>query len=217
MTRAGEPARGRFIVLEGIDGSGSTTQANLLVERLRRSGRPALGTCEPSQGPVGTLIRQALGHRLEDAGGAPLALDWVSLALLFAADRSDHVHRCIEPALRVGQFVVSDRYDLSSLAYQSATSGEGIEVLTWIRQLNQRAPRPDLTIVVDVSALTAERRRLQRGEAAELFEVPELQQRLAAVYRDAKSLVPGDRLLHVDGEAGVAAVAEAIWSAVQAL
>jgi dTMP kinase len=213
---APRPPRGGFIVMEGIDGSGSTTQAQRLVAALERAGVPALFTCEPSSGHVGALIREALGHRLRDRTGASVTLDWVTLALLFAADRADHVHRTVLPALEQGQWVVSDRYDLSSLAYQSVTSGAAAGAVPWIVALNSKMLRPDLTIVVDVTAATAARRRHARGSDAELFEVPELQERLASVYRDAETLVPDDRLIHVDGEQDIERVASEIWTGVQA-
>lgn len=210
---------GRFVVLEGIDGSGSTTQAKRLVQRLVQSGIAAVFTCEPSDGNVGSLIRSALAHRLQDAAGRPVALDWATLALLFAADRADHVHRCVQPELERGTWVISDRYDLSSLAYQSVTSESerGADALPWIRQLNRQVRRPDLTLVVDVTADTAAQRRQSRGGQAELFEVPELQRRLARVYGGAESLVPDDPLVHVDGERSVEEVSDQIWSAVQHL
>lgn len=213
------PERGCFVVLEGIDGSGSTTQAKRLVQRLVQSGVRAVFTCEPSDGNIGRLIRDALSHRLEDSTGSPVVLDWVTLALLFAADRADHVHRSVDPELEMGTWVISDRYDLSSLAYQSVTSVPESEnaALPWIRQLNSQVRRPDLTLVVDVTADTAAQRRQIRGGEAELFEVPELQRRLARVYAAAESLVPEDPLVHVDGERSVAEVSDQIWSAVQRL
>jgi dTMP kinase len=137
--------------------------------------------------------------------------------LLFAADRADHLARTVEPALARGQTVVSDRYDLSSMAYQSATSGQGEDVLEWIRQLNSRALRPDLTLVIDVSAETALRRRQLRGGSAELFEVPDLQRRLSEIYRRAEDLVPADPVVHIDGEAESDIVSQGIWVAVDPL
>jgi dTMP kinase len=205
------------VVLEGIDGSGSTTQARRLVARLKSAGHDAVLTCEPSSGPVGTLIREALEHRLHGDAGAARSLAWTTLALLFAADRTDHLHATVLPALGRGATVVSDRYDLSSYAYQTASAGAPGAALAWIRELNRHAVRPDLTLVLDVSAEVAERRRNHRGQQAELFEVPELQRRLAASYARAEELVPGDRLLHIDGEAQVEEVEASIWSAVQAL
>lgn len=156
-------------------------------------------TAEPTRGPVGVLLRAALGRGLLESG-QPLELDWAVLALLFAADRLDHHRSVIEPALREGAWVISDRYDLSSLVYQSVTSTEGPESVEWIRAINRRARRPDLTIVIDVLPEVAERRRAARGAAPELFEKSELQRSLAGVYARAEELVPGDRLVHVPGD-----------------
>lgn len=206
-----------FIVIEGIDCSGKTTQARQLVSRLRDAGHCALFTWEPSEGNVGRMIRDALCHRLVDAVGCSTSLDWVTMALLFAADRADHVQRTIRPALDRGCFVVTDRYDLSSLTYQALTSGDADGVLDWIRELNGRVPRPDLTIVVDVSAEVAAERLVARYEKPELFEVPETQRQLAQIYSRAEELVPHDRVVHVDGEGSVQEVADAVWAAVQVL
>ncbi len=212
-----ESSRALFVVLEGIDGSGSTTQAHRLVAQLNQSGREALFTCEPSDGPVGRLIRSALEHRLVDQHGAERTLDWVTLALLFAADRADHVGSVIRPALERGAVVVSDRYDLSSLAYQSVSAGSPPGALAWIRELNGRVVRPDLTIVLNVSADVAEERRRSRAQARELFEVPELQRRLADTYARAEQLVPDDHVVHVDGEAPLEEVASRVLAAFRAL
>jgi dTMP kinase len=212
-----ERPSGTFVVLEGIDGSGSTTQARKLVQTLNESGRYALFTCEPSDGPVGQLIRAVLEHRLLDQRGAARSMDWVSMALLFAADRAEHVQSTVRPALERGAVVVSDRYDLSSLAYQSVSGGSPAGALGWIRELNSRVPRPDLTIVLDVSAEVAAQRRRERAQIDELFDVPELQRRLAEVYASAEELSPEDRILHIDGEASLDAVARAVLQAVQFL
>jgi dTMP kinase len=205
----------RFIVLEGIDGAGTTTQARRLAEALERAGETVCRTCEPTSGPVGRFIRQALQGRLTGKDGTePHSLPWSAMALLFAADRVDHVESTILPALRAGQTVVSDRYTLSSLTYQSLTSPEGEASVGWIRELNARAVRPDLTIVLDVSEDVAAVRRAARKGPAEIFEVSELQRRLAAAYERAESFVPHDRVLHVpDGPPDV--VAERIWAAVR--
>ncbi len=190
---------GRFIVLEGIDGCGSTTQAELVVAALRQRGVDARRTCEPSSGPVGKLIREILQHRVPgEVPGTPRVFSWQTMGLLFAADRLDHVHSEIEPALVAGATVVSDRFDLSSIAYQSATSDAEPAAADWVRELNRHARRPDLTVVLDVPVDVAESRREGRGSDVELFEKRELQQRLAELYARAAELVPGDRLVHVD-------------------
>jgi dTMP kinase len=201
----GGATRGRFIVLEGIDGAGTTTQTRELALALELSGVATHVTCEPSRGPVGTYLRSLLA-------GPPdrPRLDWASLALLFAADRLDHVAREIEPALARGVCVISDRYDLSSLIYQSATAPAGEEALPWIRAINLRARRPDLTLVLDIAADVAAQRRQARGGEAELFEDQELQGRLAALYARAESFVPGDALVHVAADAPVADLTRAL-------
>src|SRR5580658_10203857 len=156
--------RGRFVVLEGIDGAGTTTQVARMADRLRALRVPVRATREPSDGPVGTMIRHILTGRLVIPGGR--APGWETMALLFAADRMDHVESDIEPFMADGGVVISDRYVASSLAYQSISSGADAEsAMPWIRAINRYARRPDLTIVLDVSAAMAGRRRELRGEA----------------------------------------------------
>jgi dTMP kinase len=209
---------GVFIVVEGIDGSGSTTHTKLLGKALRQRGLKVLETCEPSAGPIGALIRQVLQRRLfvPDATG-PRAFAWSTMALLFAADRMDHLDSTIVPALREGLVVLSDRYDLSSLAYQSVTAPSGEQVVPWIRELNAAALRPDLTVVINVPVEVAEQRRRSRGGMEEMFESRELQTRLCAVYRQAEALVPSDRVEHVSGEGAASDVAASILQRVLAL
>jgi|RhiMethySRZTD1v2_1073278.scaffolds.fasta_scaffold994145_2 dTMP kinase len=209
---------GIFVVVEGIDGSGSTTHTKLLGKALRQRGLKVLETCEPSPGPIGSLIRQVLSRRLfvPDATG-PRAFAWSTMALLFAADRMDHLDSTIVPALRDGTVVVSDRYDLSSLAYQSVTAPNGDKVVPWIRELNAAALRPDITVVIDVPVEVAEERRRSRGGMEEIFESRELQTRLCDVYRHAEMLVPDDRVAHVTGVGAVSDVAAEILNAVVAV
>jgi dTMP kinase len=194
------PRPGTFIVVEGVDGAGTTTHSRLLAKSLKTEGREVVLTCEPTNGPVGGLIRQILQRRLfvADATG-PRAFAWSTLALLFAADRLDHLDSVVLPALSDGSIVVSDRYDLSSLAYQSATAPAGPGVVPWIRSLNARAIRPDLTVVLDVPAEVAADRRRGRGGVEEVFENRALQDRLVSIYQHAESLIPGDRVVHVSG------------------
>lgn len=198
--------RGRFLVLEGLDGAGTTTQAALLAGRLARLGRRVHLTSEPSRGPVGRLLRRALQGAVAGAGGRPL--DQRALALLFAADRVDHVAGEVGPRLAAGVDVVSDRYALSSLAYQSAATGD----LGWVEVLNREAPAPDLTIFLEVRPAVALRRRYAASAEREIYEVPAFQRRVAAAYRRALGRLRrrGERVAVVDGEAGVAAVAEAV-------
>jgi dTMP kinase len=217
-SRAERRFPGVFVVVEGIDGSGSTTHTKLLGKALRQRGLKVVETCEPSPGPVGALIRQVLQRRLfvADATG-PRSFAWSTMALLFAADRMDHLDSTVVPALREGAVVLSDRYDLSSLAYQSVTAPNGEKVVPWIRELNAAALRPDLTIVIDVPVEVAEERRASRGGLEEMFETRELQTKLCGVYADAERLVPDDRLVHVLGVGAVSDVAANVLNAVMAL
>lgn len=202
--KSADAARPPFIVLEGIDGAGTTTQTQRLKARLEAGGRPVHTTREPSDNPIGVLIRKILRGEIAErsAGSAPM------MALLFAADRIDHGLSEIEVARAEGKIVVSDRYDLSSLAYQSAAhrsdrvdgrSESADPIVDWIRSLNRHAMRPDITVVVDVPSDVARARRIDRGQAEELYEAAELQARLADVYLRAEALVPGDFVVHVDG------------------
>ena len=203
---------GRFIVLEGIDGAGTTTQTSRLVDRFRSEGKPAKGTREPSDGPVGTLVRQVLTGRMVIPGGR--SPGWTTMALLFAADRMDHVEAEIEPFVAQGGVIISDRYDASSLAYQSVSSGRGGEAtVEWIRTLNKNARRPDITIVLDVSAEVAVTRREARGDAAQLYEQNELQRALCVFYKDLQRHIPNDRVVVVDGTGNIDVTAEQVYAA----
>ena len=143
-------------------------------------------------------------------------------------DNASHLARLersvgeIELALARGAVVLSDRYDLSSLAYQSVAArlerGGSPDArddarLDWLRSLNQHARRPDLTLVVDVDPAVAEARRRARGGAEELYETTRLQAELARAYASAESLVVGDRVVHVDGNAELEQVAERVREA----
>lgn len=207
-------AKGRFIVLEGVDGCGSTTQTRRVVERLQSAGRDARSTCEPSEGPVGKLIRAALERRLTASDGSARRFDWSTLALLFAADRLDHVESSVAPALAEGAAVVSDRYTLSSIVYQSVTAPGVPDAVAWISSLNRAALRPDLTVVLDVPADLAAERRRARGGPEELFDALSLQERLAAAYARAEELAPEQRIVHVSGVGGVEEVTDRLLEAV---
>jgi dTMP kinase len=205
---------GRFVVLEGIDGAGTTTQTARLVARLRKAGTAAKSTREPSDGPIGTLVRQVLSGRIVVPGG--LAPGWETMALLFAADRMDHVETEIDPVIASGGVIVSDRYDASSLAYQSVTSGStGKDAVEWIRTLNRNARRPDLTIVLDVAPDVAANRRESRGEAAQLYEQNEVQRALAAFYKNLAQHLPDDRVVLVDASASIDEVHQRVFDAYQ--
>jgi len=212
------PRGGRFVVLEGIDGAGTTTQTARLCERLRHEPdrRGVKPTREPSDGPIGSLVRQVLTGRIIIPGGGR-APGWTTMALLFAADRMDHVESEIEPFLSQDGIVVSDRYDASSLAYQSVSSGRGGEkAVSWIRELNKHALRPDLTIVLDLPSDLAAARREDRGEAAQLYEQNEVQRALAVFYKDLARHMPEDKVVIIDGRGTVEEVHNRVFEAYKA-
>ena len=159
-----------LIAIEGIDGAGTTTQSRLLVDWMNANGLPAYLTCEPSQGPIGLLLRQILSHQMRP-------LDSASLALLFAADRTDHLQNEIAPQLAQGNHVITDRYVYSSLAYQSLDQDLG-----WLAEINRMAPEPALTVYLRTDPDMARERLKARKSQRDLFEVLELQRRIAMNY-----------------------------------
>lgn len=205
---------GFFFVLEGIDGSGTTTQLGALEEALRVRGLDVVATREPTPGPIGLLLRSALERRLRDSDGTSLSFDWTTLALLFAADRRDHLAREIEPALQRGAVVISDRYYLSSLLYQSATSPEGEGALPWLVALNAKARKPDCTFVLTIDADVAEKRRKQRGGEEELFEATPLQRRLADGYSQAQRYLQDEEVVFLNAEQEISAITAQLLDAV---
>jgi dTMP kinase len=153
---------GFLIALEGIDGSGKTIQARLLVKRLRKEGLDAYYTYEPTRGPFGRILR-SMAHARD--------VDPRLEALLFAADRLQHLMRVINPLLEKGLIIVSDRYLHSSLAYQSVTTGDQ----GWVEEINKFARKPDLGIYLDVSvseglSRLARRRKRSRFEDEDFLE-----------------------------------------------
>ena len=209
---------GHFIVIEGIDGSGTTTQCSILAERLVEKGLQAHTTREPSDGPIGVLIRQVLTGRMVVSGrhGARPP-GWATMATLFASDRLDHLEAEVIPNLIDGVTVICDRYDYSSVAYQTVSGGGGDEAASWVRELNRHAKRPDLTFILDVDPEVAASRRNTRSGSPELYEVDEMQVELAKFYAKIDELFPGDTIRHIDANCGVEEVTAAIWSEVIAL
>jgi dTMP kinase len=202
--------RGRFLVIEGLDGAGTTTQARLLGERLRAEGRRVHVTAEPSGGPIGALVRQVLTRRLVGRDGGEL--DPKAVALLFAADRLDHVALEVAPRLAEGIDVVSDRYALSSLAYQGLTTGDP----GWVEAVNAAAVAPDLVVFLRARARVALGRRRAASLHPELYEVQAFQRRVARSYDRgiARLRALGQRVEVLDGERPVEEVARAVHDAV---
>lgn len=208
MTEPATAARGRFVVVEGLDGAGTTTQAERLAAALRsRRGLPVELTKEPTSGPLGAVLRQAIEARL--------TLDPVALALAFAADRADHLFNPVNgvvAALEAGRWVVSDRYVLSSLAYNRG----GTVSREWVAELNRHAIAPDLTIFVDVDPEICLERIGGRSSAEELFHSRE---QLVAVDRNYRELIDAGHvagpLARVDGSGTIEQVEAAIWTVVE--
>jgi dTMP kinase len=207
---------GRLIVLEGVDGAGTTTHTRLLAKSLRERKLPVHATQEPSNGPIGSLLRQTLTGRVVGggAGGASGPPAWNAMALMFAADRLDHLDTEIMPNLREGLTVLCDRYDHSSVVYQSITAGGGADTVAWIRALNRFARRPDLTLVLDVPPeVAAERRKIRRG--SDIFDEDAFQRGINGLYRELERFFPDDRIEHVNADRAVEVVAADILTRVE--
>ena len=168
-----------FVVFEGIDGSGTTTQRRILAHTMQMRGAKVLETAEPSTSSFGLLIRQYL------RGEVPPASPHV-MAALFAADRALHIETIIDPALRRGEVVICDRFVLSSLAFQVATGVPREYVL----QLNHRFYSPDLTVLLTVDPEEAVRRISERGPIPELFEKQDLLRRVQDNYLSEVGRMP---------------------------
>jgi dTMP kinase len=182
----------KFIVLEGLDGAGTTTQLRLLSERLSREGTPHLATFEPTDGQIGKMLRSILAR---DLRAHPR-----TIALLYAADRSEHVHdpsTGIESRVKKGHLVICDRYLFSSLAYQSIECG-----LDFVLALNSGFPLPQRLIFLDTPVEVCQERLAERGKA-ELYDGAAFQTRVRDAYLRAieryagtgmqVSLIDGDR------------------------
>ena len=185
--------RGLFICIEGLDKSGKTTQSILLVEALRRRGYDAIYTAEPSDGKIGSFIREYILNREERVSA-------MVEALLFAADRAEHTENVIKPNLKRGRIVVSDRYLFSSLAYQGAA---GLDI-GWIKEVNKAAIKPDLAIYIDVPVDVV----LQRCQGRKsIMECREIQEKVREIYM---KMVHDGELILVDGDRPVEKTAREI-------
>jgi dTMP kinase len=191
--------RGKLIVLEGIDGAGCTTEAIKLKDYIDLKLKlPVHLTKEPTDGPVGGLIRSILAKRVGTPShdGTFQTIEPHSLALLFAADRVDHLEVDIKPKLDGGIVVICDRYYLSSLAYQSLHMD-----LKWLEAINAKCITPDLTIFVQVPPLVAERRRNRSRWHVELYEETAKLERVAENYLQVIELLQkrGHNIVIIDG------------------
>jgi dTMP kinase len=205
-------SRGLYLALEGLDGAGTSTQCQRLAEFIRHEGYTVVTTAEPSQGPIGVLIRNALKQRIGLPRGQGALTD-ETFALLFAADRVDHYAAEVKPALDQGHWVISDRSFLSSLAYQGARVG-----MDWVAAINDRMPSPMLTLFLNVKVSAAEGRRKKRGGKADIFENRKTQEATAKQYQQAiawrRKL--GDAIVYIDGGADVETVTRRCLDAIAA-
>ncbi|MEJ5183498.1 MAG: dTMP kinase [Rectinemataceae bacterium] len=187
----------RFIVLEGLDGAGTTTQLRLLEQNMAQRGISCWATAEPTNLPSGQLIRRILA--------GDITVDPGTVAHLFAADRHEHVygHNGIAEHAAAGQLVVSDRYVLSSLAYQGVTCGPS---LPW--QLNRHFPMPGLTFLFDLDPQEAARRLCERTHR-EIYEELTMQRKVRAMYqRMARRLEQrGWRIIRIDASLEIDTIA----------
>ncbi len=183
---------GTFIVIEGIDGAGKSTQARLLAEWFEERGEEVVLTKEPTDTAFGKLIR-----RLVLTGGREGIIDGARIsheaeALLFAADRAEHVEKLIKPSLKEGKIVISDRYFYSSLAYQWA---RGLD-LEWLIDLNRFAVRPDLAILLDLPVKESMKRLRSRSIKSEFDKIAELQKAVRENYLKLAERFPEMRIVN---------------------
>jgi dTMP kinase len=199
-----------FVVLEGLDGSGTTTQLHLAEGRLESMGLPHFCTGEPTKGPVGRLIRRILERKIQ-AGPD-------TVALLFAADRSEHLYEKtggIVSRLRRGEVVVCDRYLFSSLAYQSLACDP-----RFVFSLNHRFPLPQHVVFLDTPVTMSQERLTHRSkEGPELYDEPEIQQEILSAYERGfrRFSGAGMQLHRLDGSREPQVVFEKFWSILQGL
>lgn len=194
----------RFIVLEGLDGAGTTTQSRLLAERIRAAGHEVVLTAEPTRGSIGRVIRAVLS-------GCERAAD-MTMAYLFAADRNEHLEapaHGIRAELARGRYVVCDRYLFSSLAYQGSLCG-----FQFVQMLNSPFALPEHLVFLDLPS-QAGLQRIKARDRSEIYETPQIQDTVYHGYRQAleRYADSGIRIHRVDGAREPEAIAEQIWRA----
>jgi dTMP kinase len=208
---------GKFITFEGGEGSGKSTQAQLLADRLRAAGRDVMLTREPGGSPFAEQVRGLI----LDPGTAPHSP--LSEALLFYAARSDHLDHAIRPALAAGRDVICDRFSDSTRVYQGVAGGLASAVLDRLDAIVVGDTRPDLTIILDLAVdtgLARAARRRQAGKTAsaqlDTFERRDLafHERLRAGYAALAATQP-ERCVLVDGVKAPGLLAAEIWGHVE--
>jgi dTMP kinase len=195
--------QGIFIVFEGIDGTGKSTQIQLLAGKLRGMGHEVVVTREPTDGPFGKKIRELFSGREKISRQEELDL--------FMADRRQHVAEVIIPGLAANKIVLSDRYYLSTAAYQGAAGFDPLEIIN----LNEVfAPIPDLALLLTISAaLGIERIQSLRGETLNAFEQEFELRQVAQVF----ATLDYPYIRRIDGSKSIIEVEDAVWQEVQQL
>jgi dTMP kinase len=188
--------KGAFICIEGLDGCGKTTQAKMLAKKLGESHN-AVYTAEPSRGKIGAFIRDRCLY-------GEKRLSTVVEALLFAADRIEHVETVVLPAMQEGKLVISDRYVYSSLAYQGA-AGLSLE---WIEKVNEHALQPDFAVFIDVDPETVMSRLKPKKSVMENMET---QQRVRQIYM---KFIEKGKLTRINGDNSKNEVAKELYAVV---
>ncbi len=172
---------GKLIIIEGMDGAGTTTQTKLLAEFLIKCGYKVLSTAQPSKSAIGLEARKLLASSTIEHEPHLLT----ALALCFAADRMHHVHHTLAPALKTHDFVLVDRYVLSSLVYQ------GLHLPTsFVKEINRYALEPDVTILMDIDADLAFKRLSARSIAKDFYESPQTLEKIRGRYVHFAALEP---------------------------
>lgn len=195
--------RGRFIVFEGLDGSGKGTQIELLCRRLERDGRQTVRTAEPTDSDLGRLIRSTLAGGTKRSAG--------ELAALFLADRIIHCAE-IEPLLAAGTDVISDRYYYSSFAYQGLDTD-----VKWVMDMNLNCPgtiRPDICIFLDADAASCCERIESSRCNIEIFERENILRSVREKFFEVFRLLNDENIRTVDAVGDVNEIAERIYSLV---
>jgi dTMP kinase len=203
-------AQRRFITLEGGEGAGKTTQIRLLAQRLNESGHRVVTTREPGGAPGAEAIR-ALLVTGETGRWAPK-----TEALLHFAAREEHLARTIRPALERGDWVISDRFVDSTMAYQGVAQRLGTKFINELRELVVGDDMPALTLILDLTPETGLARAGRRADGEDRYERMDLEfhRTLRQAFLDIAKNEP-ERCRVIDAERSEAEVAEAVWSAVR--
>ena len=196
--------RGKFIVFEGPDGSGKSTQLALFAEHLAGKGASVVTEREPTGETIGALVRRVLSGELD--------YEAETLALLFAADRREHVRR-IEALLDEGKTVLCDRYVYSSIAYQGLELP--IERVAEVNRANIERLLPDMVVYIDLPTEKCMERITKNRETVEIFETRERIERVRQNYESAFASMPPKRLIRIDGSGALGEVACEIREKVQ--